>query len=96
MGNFQGLKDGGVKMKLWGFTLSSHSWFTCCIDLIFQEENMKKSQTIFFAQNSWPPKKKGGKKLGGHFFHLPKIFCAWRFGFFQQILWAACKLAAFS
>ena len=40
----------------------------------------EKSQTIFFAQ-TLGHKKKGGKKLGGHFCHLPTFFCGWTFCF---------------
>ena len=83
-------------LLLWGFTLSSHSWFTCCIDLIFQEENMK-NRKQFFSRKTLGHQKKGGKQLGGNFLSPPQNFLAVGvFVIFQQILWAACKLAAFS
>lgn len=79
-----------------GFRGFTASWFTCCIDLIFQEENMKNRKQFFSRKTLGHQKKKVAKNLGAIFFTSRKFCALGVLFFFQQILWAACKLAAFS
>ena len=71
-------------LLLWGFTLSSHSWFTCCIDLIFQEENMKNRKQFFFARKTLGHQKTKWQNLGAIFVTSRKFFALGVLFFFSK------------
>lgn len=80
-------KTSRVWMAASPFALGLHIIFTFMVHMLhwpdFPGRKHEKSQTIFFAQNSWPPKKKRWQKTWGPFFSPPENFLRLAFWFFS-------------